>query len=112
MKLYYRLKDRYDKEKYQPRNLLEEAAKINSLRELDPEQSKHTYEIIYALIFHHYRRDRKGTSFCQIPYHGVKVSRSGGVTFNFIELPPVLQQILCMFVDECYGYEPDANDSK
>lgn len=55
-------------------------------------------EVIYALIMHH--EMRQGGMFRSIALGGTIMGKTSGVTYELTNLPPDLQQMLAIFINE------------
>lgn len=58
-------------------------------------------EIIYALILHHEILHSKGVRFRNVPYNGNVLGQGKGVHFTITNLPPILQQIIILYISKC-----------
>ena len=104
MPIYDRLMGRVQSENYHHYELFEESSKVTTLlskiSESDPESGILLSNLIYAIIYHHESVSHTGLSFRSIAYDGMKLPGGRGVTFLSRMLPPVLQQIIFLLVNE------------
>lgn len=73
-----------------PVNMLNLATAINRNPEI--------HEIIASLMIHHDVVQKGGIAFSGTPYYGKEMS--GGTLFRIKEIPPVLQQILNVLIED------------
>lgn len=102
MEIYDILMERVRGRDYQINSINTELTKINMLlRNVDPDKRREISEWLYALMLHHEKLESNG-SFKKVAY-GPKVAGTGNLkilTYPIQQIPPILQVILVLFVQE------------
>lgn len=98
--IYDRLMHRYKTEGPKPLNMIAESTKINTIMRMRDPDLKPIKELIDAIILHHACLDNRDYESGRIPYHGRNLQKDVCPRYDLRQFPPVLLQILSIFMSE------------
>ena len=98
--IYDRLIQRYKQEGAKSFDLITESTKINSIMRIRDPDLKQVKELIDAIILHHACLEDRDHERGKIPYSGKNLQKDICPKYDFKRFPPILVQILVIFISE------------